>query len=205
MVTVSSGRRPGRPVGGKQVVDRDLVLDAAERAIRRDGPLVSLEAIALEAGVTKPVIYARIGGRTELSNALSARLANRIVQSVLSAIAGQPIGRSSLVLFLAANLETVAANRELFLYVTGGSSDDSPQRSLYLASQSAAPLAAQLSQWRTATGHDPAVAEAWSYAIVGMLQLTSLWWLNQVELTAHGLAEQLAELLWSGLRTPPIA
>jgi hypothetical protein len=38
-----------------------------------------------------------------------------------------------------------------------------------------------------------------------MLQLTSLWWLNQVELTAHGLAEQLAELLWSGLRTPPIA
>ena len=64
MVTVSSGRRPGRPAGGKQVVDRELVLDAAERAIRRDGPLVSLEAIAIEAGVTKPVIYARIGDRT---------------------------------------------------------------------------------------------------------------------------------------------
>ena len=204
-MTVTSRRRPGRPSGGKQVVDRNYVLDAAERAIRRDGPLVSLEAIAVEAGVTKPVIYARVGGRTELSNALSARLADRIVESVLSAIAGQPTGHGALVSFLAANLETVAAHRELFLYVTGGSSDDSPQRSLYLASRSAAPLASQLSQWRTAIGHDPAVGEAWSYAIIGMLQLISLWWLNQSALTANDLAEQLAELLWNGLRTPPLA
>jgi AcrR family transcriptional regulator len=204
MVTIT-GRRPGRPAGGKLVVDRESVLDAAERAIRRDGPLVSLEAIAFEAGVTKPVIYARIGGRTELSNALSARLADRIVQSVFSAIAGQPIGRSALVLLLAANLETAAGNRELFFYVTGGSADDSPQRSLLLASNSVTPLAAQLSQWRTDTGHDPAVAEAWSYALIGMLQLTTLWCLNQSALTARDLAEQLAELLWGGLRTPPVA
>jgi AcrR family transcriptional regulator len=177
------------------------VLDAAERAIRRDGPGVSLEAIAVEAGVTKPVVYARVGGRTEVSNALSARLADRIIREVGAAIEGKPIGRSTLVSFLTANLEAVAEHRNLFLYVTGGTSDDTPHRALYLASQSTVPLAAQLAAWRTASGLDPAIAEPWSYAIIGMLHLVSLWWLSESDLPAQELAEQLTELLWNGLTT----
>ena len=183
------------------MVDRELVLDAAERAIRREGAGVSLEAIAIEAGVTKPVVYARVGGRTEVANALSERLANRIIVAVGTAIAGKPIGRSTLVSFLTANLEAVAEHRDLFLYVTGGTNDDSPHRALYLASQSTVPLAAQLSAWRTASGRDPAISVPWSYAIIGMLHLTSLWWLNESDLPAGELAEQLTELLWSGLAT----
>ena len=45
-------RRPGRPVGGQLEVDREQVLDAAERVIARDGAGASIEAVAAEAGVT---------------------------------------------------------------------------------------------------------------------------------------------------------
>lgn len=192
-------RRPGRPTGGRHVVDRQLVLDAAERVIARDGSGVSLEAIAIEAGVTKPIVYARVGGRTELANALAERLADRLIAAAQVAIHGRPPGRATLAAMFEANLTTVAAHRELFLYVTGGTSDETPKRTLYLAERSTAPMAKQLTAWRTRQGLDPAVAEPWSYAVIGMLQLTSLWWISKSDRTAEQLADHLAELTWSGL------
>ncbi len=192
------GRRPGRPVGGRHVVDRELVLDAAERVIRRVGSAVSLEVIALEAGVTKPIVYARVGGRTDLANALAERLADRLIAAARVALDGRPYGREMLASLIEANLTTMAAHRELFLYVTGGTSDQTPQRTLYLAERSTLPMAHQLARWRATQGLDPGVALPWAYAVIGMLQLVSLWWLNEPDRSAEQLADNLAELLWSG-------
>lgn len=197
-MSIRVGRRPGRPAGGRHVVDREVVLDAAERVIRRDGSGVSLEAIALEAGVTKPIVYARVGGRTDVANALAERLAERMIAAAGAAVGGRPFGQAMLASLIEANLVTVAAHRELFLYVTGGTSDESPMRTLYLAERSTTPMAQQLAHLRTQQGLDPAVALPWAYAVVGMLQLVSLWWLTETERSAEQLAEQLAELLWSG-------
>lgn len=197
-MTIRVRRRPGRPAGGRHVVDRELVLDAAERVIRRDGAGVSLEAIAVEAGVTKPIVYARVGGRTDVANALAERLADRMIAAAGSAVDGRPYGRTMFASLIEANLVTVAAHRELFLYVTGGTSDESPMRTLYLAERSTTPMAQQLAHWRTKHGLDPSVALPWAYAVVGMLQLVSLWWLTEADRSAEELADHLAELLWSG-------
>lgn len=183
-------------------MDRELVLDAAERAIRRHGASVSLEVIALEAGVTKPIVYARVGGRTDLANALAARLSDRMIAASGEAIGAQQYGRAMLVAFIRASLVTVSENRDLFLYVTGGASDETPERALYLAERSTTPMAAQLAQWRTSQGLDPSVALPWAYAVIGMLNLVSLWWINEPDRTDEQLAEQLTELLWSGMAGP---
>jgi AcrR family transcriptional regulator len=180
------------------VADREIVLDAAERVIRRDGSGVSLEAIALEAGVTKPIVYARVGGRTEVANALAERLADRMMAAARAAIEHRTSGREMLAAMIEANLLTVAEHRELFVYVTGGTSDESPMRTLYLAERSATPMSEQLAWWRTQQGLDPAVAVPWAYAIIGMLQLVSLWWVTESDHSAQQLADHLAELLWSG-------
>lgn len=177
-----------------------MVLDAAERVIARDGNGASLESIAVEAGVTKPVVYARVGSRAELSNALAARLAERLI-----AAAGAEVGSTSrfdritLAAFFRSSLETIGAHRELFLYVTRGASDDTPERTLYLAGRSAGPLADLLTRWRTRRGDDVEVAVPWAYAIIGMLNLVSLWWIDEHDRPADVLADQLAELVWSGL------
>lgn len=198
-MTLHVRRRPGRPTGGRHVVDRDVVLDAAERAIRRDGASVSLETIAIEAGVTKPVVYARVGGRTSLADALSDRLTDRLVLRSSIAIGSLPFGRAMLACFIEANLTTMADNRELLLYVTGGTSEDTPQRTLSLAERSITPMAEMLARWRFRQGLDPAVALPWAYGIVGMLHLVSLWWIKETDRSAEQLAEHLTELLWPGL------
>jgi AcrR family transcriptional regulator len=183
------------------VVDRDLLLDAAERVIARDGNGASLEAIALEAGVTKPIVYARVGSRAELSNALAARLAERLLAAASAEVGSSRLDRTTLSAFFRTSLETIGAHRELFLYVTRGAGDDTPERTLYLAGQSAVPLADLLRRWRLRHGHDASVAVPWAYAIIGMLNLVSLWWIEESDRPADLLAEQLARLVWSGLES----
>ena len=198
-MSTAERRGPGRPAGGRRVVDREAVLDNAEVVIRRDGAGVSLEAIARESGVTKPIVYARVGGRTELANALSQRLIERLIASTTAAIAASDPGRPALAAFIEATLETTAQHRELFLYVTAGAPDDSAARRLYLATQAAVPIAEQLATWRAENDRDPAVALPWAYSMIGMLNLVSLWWLEEPDRSATVLADQLADLLWSGL------
>lgn len=198
-MTDRAPRRPGRPTGGKHLVNRERMLDAAEIAIRREGAGVSIDAIAREAGVTKPIVYAQVGKRTDLSDALAQRLADRLLEVATAAIKKRRTPRTRLVAIIVSNLETLAAHRELFLFVTSGASQDMSQRTLYLASQSAKPLAEQTAAARSAQGLDPSVAVTWSYAIVGMLNMVSLWWLNESAEPAEVVAEHLAELLWSGL------
>jgi AcrR family transcriptional regulator len=199
MVNVTVRRRPGRPVGGQHVVDREVVLDAAERVIARDGNGASLEAIAVEAGVTKPVVYARVGSRAELSNALASRLAERLIAAGGGVVSSASLDRATLAALFRTSLEMIHDQRELFLYVTRGAGDDTPDRTLYLAGRSAGPLAELLVHWRTAHGSDATVAVPWAYAIVGMLNMVSLWWVEESDRSAAALADELAELVWSGL------
>ena len=192
-------RRPGRPTGRQHVVDRERVLDAAERAIAQFGAGVSIEAIAREAGVTKPIVYARVGKRTEVSDALAQRLADRLMEASSAAIGRRRAGRTQLVAMIRSSLETLAEHRELFLFVTGGASEEMPQRTLFLAGQSAKPMADQIAAGREAAGLDPSVALVWAYGVVGLLNMVSLWWITESDQPAEQVAEQLADLLWSGL------
>jgi len=198
-VSESISRRPGRPLGGQLVVDREHVLDAAERVIRRDGAGSSLEAVAVEAGVTKPIVYDRVGGRADLADALAERLADRMVLATRTALAGETLSQTGLTRFIEANLRTVADHRELFLYVTGGSTEQTALGRLSLAGMSTQPLAKTLAVWRSGIQQDPGVAEAWAFGIVGMLQMVSQWWITQEGLSAAEVAGQISELLWNGL------
>jgi AcrR family transcriptional regulator len=198
-VTEHQPRRRGRPTGGQPVIDRDAMLDAAERVISRSGNGVSLEAIALEAGVTKPIVYARVGSRADLSNALATRLAERLIAAAGAEVDSDALDRTTLAAFFRCTLETIDAHRELFLYVTRGAADDTSERALYLAGKSAVPMAELLSRWRVRHGDDPSVATPWAYAIIGMLNMASLWWIQTRSQPVEALADQLAELVWSGI------
>lgn len=198
-MTRSMTRRPGRPVGGQLDITSQAVLDAAERVILRDGAGASIDAVAAEAGITKPIVYARVGSRADLATALAQRLAERLVVAVSAAMSGQSFSRSALRTFVEANLVTVAANRELFLYVTGGSTDQTSLGRLSLASTSTEPLASVLAAWRAPGELDPDVARSWAYGIVGMLQMASLWVIGDPSRDPREVADHLAALLWSGL------
>lgn len=194
----ASAPRRGRP----PLADRERLLDAAERAIRRHGPSVSLERIAAKAGVTKPVLFAHIGDRRALVHALAERLLTRIEAEVRAALAAATPGRDALERLIRAEFETIAGDRHVYAFVNGaGAGDTTLESTVAFARRSAAPLIAGLARERTRAGLDPAPAEAWGHAIIGMLHMTGLWWLQKpaAERDAKQLAAQLTELLWEGL------
>jgi AcrR family transcriptional regulator len=181
------------------VVDRERVLDAAERVIAREGAGVSIDDIALEAGVTKPIVYDRVGSRSELADALAERLADRMVKAAGDTLLDGSISEAGLARFIEANLVTVSRHRELFLYVTGGSTEQTALGRLKVAERSIDPMTVAIRAWRHHFDADPEVADTWAAAIVGALQMVAIWWTAQSDRTAHDVARQLADLLWNGL------
>jgi AcrR family transcriptional regulator len=81
------GRPRGRPPGAPSPeVRRAQLLDAARSLIRREGAGVSMHAIALAAGVTKPVLSTHFGDRAGLSSALAAEVAADLAHDVAGAL-----------------------------------------------------------------------------------------------------------------------
>ena len=194
------GRRPGRPQGGQVLADRTQLLAAAERVIRTDGPDVTMEAIASAATVTKPILYRSVGDRDALVAALAELFVDRINVAASAALTTARTPRDQLRSLVAAFVGVVVNDRNLYLFVTaGGSNDDRLGQALRLADRSALPIAEQLAMQRTAAGKDPAVALAWAYGLIGTLQFVTLWWLRDGTLAPNQLVDHVTELLWSGV------
>jgi len=201
-------RKRGRPAGRSSddgvIADRETLLAAAERLIRKRGPGVPLDAIAIEAGVTKPILYRGVGDRDALVQALALRLTARMADAMTALVAGATGPRDALRRLVGGYFERAAADRHLYLYVTaGGTSEDRMRQSLLLADNAANRFEPGIAAYRVAAGADPAVAAVWSYAFVGALHYVTLWWLRDEALEIDAVAEQTTELLWGGLRSRP--
>ncbi|MFD4430729.1 TetR/AcrR family transcriptional regulator [Nocardia sp. NPDC058497] len=57
-------------------VTRDAIVDAAIRVLDRDGPRVSMDAFAAEAGITKPRLYRQFTDKSDLYTAIGNRFAD---------------------------------------------------------------------------------------------------------------------------------
>ncbi len=194
-------RRVGRPAGTVPVTDRSRLLEAAERAIAVHGPTVSLETIALEAGVTKPVLYQYVGNKDALVEALAERHMLRINAAVARATGLTPDSRDRVRNFVAAFFDVVRSDPNLYLFLAaGGGSDNQPKHNTSFADQAARPLAIVLARQRVAAGADPAVATTWAYGTVGLLHHVTLWWIREPVLSLEQIVEHVIELMWSGLR-----
>lgn len=198
----TASRRPGRPAGRTAadgpLADRDALLAAAERLIRNRGPEVSLRAIAAEAGVTKPILYRGVGDRDALIDALAERLSARLADQVARRVAPTSDPHDALRRLVGAYLAEAAADRHVYLFVTGGGSDRVHQ-SLRLADRTAQQFAQAISVYRTGGGADPAVSNVWAHGLVGALHQVTLWWLRGSTADIDLVADQITAMLWSGI------
>ena len=197
-------RRPGRPAGRTTadgvIADREILLRAAETLIHDKGPGVSLAAIAIKAGVTKPTLYREVGDKDALVKALAERLAVRMANSVARLVGKASTPQEELRNFVAAYLKLAAQDRNLYLFVTaGGTGDDRVQQSLLLADGAVSQFSSSIAADRAARGADPAVAVVWSYGLLGALHFVTLWWLRDQSADLEEVIDQITSLLWSGM------
>jgi AcrR family transcriptional regulator len=190
-------RRPGRPKGGQVLADRDQLLAAATRLINARGPDVTLDEIAAEATVTKPILYRTIGDKDALVTALSESLVDRINTAVADASGRSRDPRGEFEGALRSYFGAVDADRNLFLFVNAGGQGAEQLRRL--VDRSAAQMIEVFGTARKAAGLDPSPARTWSYAIIGAFQTITIMWLRDEYCSLDDIADHLTQLFWPGV------
>src|ERR671939_42161 len=84
-LTPPGGIPAARPLGRSRQRRQEL-LDAADRVIMRDGPEASMNAIAAEAGITKPILYRHFGDKGGLYRALAVRHTDALLATLRAAL-----------------------------------------------------------------------------------------------------------------------
>lgn len=194
--------RIGRPRGPRRSRDerRGELLDAAERAIRRIGPQASMDELAAEAGITKPILYSHFGDKAGLAAALTERVAaelDRTLVASMSKVQSPEQVVSSTIDAFCSFVETETELYHFLWYAAMHHADRSGGKLLItgFADQIAFTIGSALRQ----VGEDSGAAEPWAYAIVGMTLTAGEWWLERRTMTRDDLVSYLTRLLWGGL------
>ena len=75
-----------RPAAAAAERRRRELLEAADRVVLRDGPEASMNAIAAEAGITKPILYRHFGDKGGLYRALAKRHTDALLDALRAAL-----------------------------------------------------------------------------------------------------------------------
>jgi AcrR family transcriptional regulator len=203
-VTTRSVRRVGRPPGPQpdQQERRLALLEAAKRAIRAHGPHVSMDDLASEAGVTKPILYSHFGDKAGLATALAEHYVGDLTPSVLAAFDGtrppKEMVREAIDTFIAFVEADVDVYRFLVRGVTVADLSFIEQRLVAgFGRQVAVVMAAALG----ASDADVRPAEMWSFALLGTVLAGAEWWVarNDDSMSRTELVDHLTSLVWGGL------
>lgn len=203
-----SGTRVGRPRGPAPDPQerREALLDAAERVIARDGPDVTMDAIAGEIGLTKPAVYRWLGAKPDLIAALGERIGQRLRVELAEAVAApgeiRDVVRSSVEVFCV----FVEDHEQLYRFMIAAPVSAPVGEGIVgrpfvwsIATELEASIAATLD----AAGLDPAMAATWSYAVLGAVFVATEGWRSTSTLTRPELVEHLVALIAPAFEQSP--
>jgi AcrR family transcriptional regulator len=193
--------RPGRPRGPRRDRDerRAELLDAAERAIRRVGPKASMDEIAAEAGITKPILYSHFGDKAGLVQALAGRVARRLNRTVTDALTRSGEPRDVVGSTIEAFCTFIEDETELYRFLVQSARHDVDASGPRLLTDIGSQISVSLGSALRRAGADSGAAEPWAFAIVGMTFGGAAWWLQRRTMSKDDLVGYLTQLLWSGL------
>ena len=182
----------------KRGARREVLLKAATDAIRRLGPDASMDAMAAEAGITKPILYRYFGDREGLITAVGDGFADQLITRLESVLdSSEPPGeraRQAIDCYVAFIEEDPA----LYGFFSHHAALGGPAvRSV--VDRVAATLARNLGEGLRDAGVDSGPAETWAYGIVGMVHLAGARWAVHPTVPRQRLIEYLAELTRFGI------
>jgi len=195
-VTAPATRAPTRR-GEHREQRRESLLDAAVRVIRRRGIETSIEHVAAEVGVTRPIIYRYFGDTHGLRQAVAARFAEQLLGRIRSTFesakpgTGRDVTRAAIDSYLA----FVERESEVYRYLTRGPREEVASFADAVGNE----LASIIERGLTANGRDHRIAQPWAHGLVGMVHQAGDWWLANRTMSRRRLAEHLTALAWDGM------
>ncbi|GAA4667534.1 TetR family transcriptional regulator [Streptomyces chumphonensis] len=186
---------------------REELLEAANRVVMREGPEASMNAIAAEAGITKPILYRHFGDKGGLYRALAVRHTDALLDSLRAAL-DAPAGRRERVeATLDTYLAAIEARPQVYRFLMHPADGGPRGEEGFAAGQQTAPLLRRLGEElaeviaeRVDLGPSAAeLARVWGHGIVGMMHAAGDWWLADRPCSRAQLVQHLADLLWGRL------
>ena len=181
---------------------RRQFVDAALRVLQTHGPELLMDAVAAEAGVTKPVLYRYFSDKAALVGALAERGSEILTERLLPAIhAGTPAlasVRDGVSAYFAVIDEYPNLYWLLARHVTieDGRLSGPVQRN---KESIASALTAVLSDYAWVLGLDSGGAEPWAYGITGLVQSIGEWWLQRRSMSRAHVVDLVTQLIWAAL------
>jgi AcrR family transcriptional regulator len=182
---------------------RAELVEAAVRAIREIGPTVSMEEMAREAGITKPILYRHFGDRAGLCRAIAECFAQRLARELAAARGGGPGTSQSEGRTIDAYLafaERDAAVHRFLSRQTGLEGSEVARTMDDFCGRLAAHIAEDYRALLLAAGRDPSAAEPWAHGVIGMVSAAAGWWLETGGMSRRQLRDHLVDLIWNGYR-----
>jgi AcrR family transcriptional regulator len=179
---------------------REQLLDIGRRLFAARGlDGTSIEEIAAQAGVSKPVVYEHFGGK----EGLYAVVVDREVDRFLTMATRLLQGEDTLEKFEAAAvalLRYIEDNADGFRILVRDSPPGSGSGTFSsLISDIASQVEYILGDVLKERGYDPKFAPMYAQMLVGMVAFTGQWWLDARKPKLEEMAAHLVNMAWNGL------
>lgn len=189
---VSKRPAPSSPQrSARWAAQREELLHAAQRAIRKHGDTVSMEDIAREAGITRPILYRHFGDRHGTAIALRDWMLEPFSASLPALLYGRPTDdakrtaadrREELIhglnVFVSQLAAFIEANPELYRFLRSqGMFDDKWEaKEGEWSDPISEGVGRVLAEIVGEKGIDENTARVWGYALMGMIGNPLEWW-----------------------------
>ncbi|CAL9366369.1 TetR family transcriptional regulator [Streptomyces albus] len=189
---------------------RRELLEAADRVVLREGPGASMNAIAAEAGITKPILYRHFGDKGGLYRALAVRHTDALLASLRAALDAPRDRRERVEATLDTYLAAIEDHPQVYRFLMhpaengdGAAGNDRGfdvgQHSAPLLRRLGEELAKVIAERLDLGPESEELARVWGHGIVGMMHAAGDWWLRERPCERKQLVTHLADLLWGRL------
>ncbi|WP_320784993.1 TetR family transcriptional regulator [Streptomyces sp. CRN 30] len=186
---------------------RRELLEAADRVVLRDGPGASMNAIAAEAGITKPILYRHFGDKGGLYAALAQRHTDALLDSLRAALDAPAERRERVEQTLDTYLAAIELRPQVYRFLMHPAEGATQGEQVFDIGRHSAPLLRRMGEElgkvieeRLDLGPDGArLSLIWGHGIVGMMHAAGDWWLGERPCSRAELVRSLADLLWGRL------
>jgi AcrR family transcriptional regulator len=184
---------------------RHELLEAADRVVLRDGPEASMNAIAAEAGITKPILYRHFGDKSGLYRALAKRHTDALLATLRAALDSPGERRDRVEATLHAYLSAIETRPQVYRFLMhpaessaadGEKGFDVGRQSVPLLRRMGEDLGDVIAERLDLGAESRLTARVWGHGIVGMMYAAGDWWLGERPCSRDELVRSLADLLW---------
>jgi len=178
---------------------RQQLLDIGRRLFAERGlEGTSIEEIAAQAGVSKPVVYEHFGGKEGLYAVVVDREVERLSTVTMTLFEG-PHSKPKFEAAAVSLLRYIEDNADGFRILVRDSSPGSGGTYGTLLADIASQVDDIMADFLKSRGRDPKLAPMYSQMMVGMVAFTGQWWLDARKPKLEQVAANLIDLAWNGL------